>query len=145
VTDTPRVSFYVLEAEEPAARLGYACRLTEKVFKLGQRIHALAPDTATAQAFDNLLWTFRQGSFVPHVLLAAGSAMEAPVTIGIESQPGPAADLLINLGPAVPADFQRYPRIAEIVAGSESDRAAGRARHQEYRSHGIEPETLRVN
>ena len=43
-----RVSFYVLSGAEPAPRLGYACRLAEKAYKLKHRIHAHASDDAMA-------------------------------------------------------------------------------------------------
>ncbi len=147
-----RVSFYVLNGTEATTRLGYACRLTEKAYKLENRIHAHARDTAMASALDVLLWTFRQGSFVPHELLTPSSqqnaASTAPVTIGStdggEALPPPDADLLINLADEVPAFFGRYPRIAEIIDGSTAGREAGRARHRFYRDQGLEPETHEV-
>lgn len=146
---TTRVSFYVLAANDAGARLGYACRLMEKAWKLQHRIHAHAADTGTARALDELLWTFRQGSFVPHALvLPAGSVTLAPITIGAaDAMPPagpPAADLLVNLAPDVPAFFDRYPRVAEIIDGSAAGREAGRARHRYYRDRGIEPETHEV-
>ena len=84
-----RVSFYVLTGTEPGSRLGYACRLVEKVYKLQHRIHAHAADGSMAKNLDDLLWTFRQGSFVPHELLApGGSPPLAPVTIGAADATG---------------------------------------------------------
>jgi DNA polymerase-3 subunit chi len=67
-----RVSFYVLGGTEPNTRLGYACRLVEKAYKLQNRIHAHTGDANMAKVLDTLLWTFRQGSFVPHELLSSG-------------------------------------------------------------------------
>lgn len=147
--NTTRVSFYVLTGPEPASRLGYACRLVEKAYKLQNRIHAHAGDGRMAKALDDLLWTFRQGSFVPHELLAAdGSAPKAPVTIGSADAAGPAvppaADLLVNLADEVPAFFRNFPRVAEIIDGSPAGREAGRARHRFYREQGLEPETHEV-
>lgn len=144
-----RVSFYVLAGPEPGSRLGYACRLVEKAYKLQHRIHAHVPDVSTAKALDDLLWTFRQGSFVPHELLAAGGKPPlAPVTIGASGTAAPleppAADLLINLANEVPDFFRRFPRVAEIVDGSPAGREAGRARHRFYREQGLVPETHEV-
>ena len=146
---TTRVSFYVLSGAEPTTRLGYACRLAEKVYKLRNRIHAHASDAGMAQALDVLLWTFRQGSFVPHEMLTSSSHLNSPITIGFAgiSTPGepPAADLLINLAVEVPAFFRHYARIAEIVDSSPASREAGRARHRFYRNQGLEPETHEVS
>ncbi len=140
-----RVSFYVLAVSEPRARLAYTCRLTEKVYKLGQRIHCVAEDETQAQALDELLWTFRQGSFVPHARVAAGAAASAsPVTIGRPDEPAPEADVLINLAREVPACFDRFTRIAEIIDGDPACRSAGRERHRHYRRLGIQPETHEV-
>ena len=143
-----RVSFYVLSGAEPATRLGYACRLAEKAYKLQNRIHAHAGDSAMARRLDELLWTFRQGSFVPHELLPPVGQPTAPITIGSAEADGPieppAADLLINLADEVPAFFNRYPRIAEIIDGSPTSREAGRVRHRFYRDQGLEPETHEV-
>ena len=146
---TTRVSFYVLSGAKPTTRLGYACRLAEKAYKLHHRIHAHASDAGMAQALDVLLWTFRQGSFVPHAMLTSSSHLNSPVTIGFAgiSTPGepPSADLLINLAVDVPAFFSRYARIAEIVDSSPESREAGRARHRYYREKGLEPETHEVS
>jgi DNA polymerase-3 subunit chi len=144
----PRVSFYILSSTTAETRLGYTCRLIEKVYKLKNRVHAHVTDPAMARSLDDLLWTFRQGSFVPHELLPVGSTPAAPVTIGAadgaDPAEPPAADLLINLAPEVPAFFQRYARIAEVIDDSPGCREAGRVRHRFYRSQGLEPETHEV-
>jgi DNA polymerase III subunit chi len=146
---TTRVSFYVLSGAETAARLGYACRLAEKAYKLRNRIHAHAGDAGMAQALDVLLWTFRQGSFVPHEMLTPASQLNSPITIGFPGIPAPTepppADLLINLAVEVPAFFTRYARVAEIVDSSPASREAGRARHRFYRDQGLQPETHEVS
>lgn len=143
----PRITFYVLTGSEPGSRLGYACRLMEKAYKLEHRIHAHLPDDAAARALDELLWTFRQGSFVPHEVLGAESVTPAaPITIGTPgTNAPPAADLLVNLATDVPEFFDRYGRVAEIVDGSATGREAGRARHRFYRGRGLEPETHEVS
>ncbi|MDH5275199.1 MAG: DNA polymerase III subunit chi [Gammaproteobacteria bacterium] len=143
-----RVSFYVLGSTAPNTRLGYACRLLEKAYKLQNRIHTHTDDPNMARALDTLLWTFRQGSFVPHELLSPDGQPTAPITIGsavpANGTEPPDADLLINLAAEVPAFYTRYPRIAEIIDGSPAGREAGRARHRFYREQGLEPETHEV-
>lgn len=145
---TPRVSFYVLDGTTPTTRLGYTCRLIEKAYKLKNRIHAHVTDPEMARALDNLLWTFRQGSFVPHELLGLDGPPSAPITIGVTGGDGqaepPDADLLVNLTLEVPAFFARYARIAEVIDDSPACREAGRERHRFYRRQGLEPETHEV-
>ena len=62
-----KVDFYLL-GEGADSRERIACRLAEKAWRLGNRVYVLAPDQAAAQALDELLWTFSQGSFVPHAV-----------------------------------------------------------------------------
>lgn len=139
-----RVSFYVLDAVDPDARLVFACRLAEKAWRQQHRVHAHAGSTAEAERLDERLWTFRDGSFVPHEMLGDGLP-ESPVTIGSGESPAPPADLLLNLADEVPACWEAFGRIAEIVDGTESGREAGRRRHRFYRSRGLEPETHRIS
>ena len=144
-----RVTFYVVSGTDRASRLGFACRLVEKVYKLQNRVHANAADAAMAKSLDDLLWTFRQGSFVPHELLGSGAQPPlAPVTIGTANDPAgnepPAADVLLNLADDVPAYFDRFSRIAEIIDSSPAGRETGRARHRFYRDRGLQPETHEV-
>jgi len=141
-----RVDFYVLDSDEPSARLRFACRVTEKAYKLDHSVHAHAGSSAEARAFDDLLWTFRDGSFVPHELSGSGPAQppNAPVTIGCDPHRPPAGDVLLNLAESVPPFFEQFARVVEIVDGSAESRRRGRERFIVYRDHGCPPETHHV-
>lgn len=141
MAETGRVDFYLLAEPQAAARLRFACRLAEKAWHLDNRVHLLAGSAAEAASLDELLWTFRQGSFVPHELVAAGGAASAPVTIGHGTAPPPPGDLLINLAASVPAFEDGFARVAEIVDGSDEGRRLGRERYREYRQRGREAVT----
>lgn len=141
VPESGRVEFYVLASAEPAARLHFACRLAEKVYHLGQAVHIHADDLAAATELDGLLWTFRQGSFVPHEVTRPGSAPDSPVTVGFGPGEPRQAELLINLAADVPAFMERFPRVAEIVDASDAGRQLGRQRFRIYRERGREPAT----
>jgi DNA polymerase-3 subunit chi len=144
LSDPGRVDFYVLAAAEAAARLRFACRLTEKAYLLNQRVHLHTDSPAAAAELDELLWTFRQGSFVPHEVARAGETPQSPVTIGHGPAPPPASDVLINLAGDVPAFADACPRVAEIIAGSEEARREGRERFRLYRQAGREPATHNI-
>ncbi len=133
-----RIDFYVLPEPGETARRTFACRLAEKVYRLQHSVHIQVADRREAEALDELLWTFRDGSFVPHELLDAREGT-APVTIGPEL---PAeADLLINLTGRMPERSGAFPRVAEIVTSDEEDRKRGRRLFADYRSRGHTPET----
>lgn len=132
-----RVDFYVLSQPGEACRRLFACRLAEKAYRLSNTVHIHLASRQDAEQLDDLLWTFRDGSFVPHELLASdpGSA-EAPVTIGFDRAAMRRGDLLINLSPGQPAAADAFPRIAEIVSADDDCRRRGRKLFAEYRSGG---------
>ena len=59
--------------------------------------------------------------------------------------PADHTDVLINLGAAVPADFERFARVAEFLDARPEVRAAGRERFKAYRGRSIEPQTHNVS
>ena len=141
-----RVDFYVLPDASGEGPLPTACRLCEKAAGTGKRVHVHAPDEAVAREFDRLLWIYKQGGFIGHE------------RIGESSDPGPAAvligtgeplpshrDVLLNLGAEVPAFFDRFERVLELVAGDAATRGKSRERFKVYRDKGLAPETHKLD
>jgi DNA polymerase-3 subunit chi len=143
-----RVDFYILDRPASDARLLLACRLAEKA--VDQNLGVLINTATEPECFklDELLWTFSQGSFLPHRLIAnAGNAEEGEhVLIGCGQEPPGAdhTDVLINLAPAVPPFFSRFERVAEVVGAEEENKSAGRERFRYYRDRGYELQTHQV-
>ena len=136
-----KVDFYLLGTDGDS-RERIACRLAEKAWRLGNRVYLLAPDKPAAQELDDLLWTFSQGSFVPHAV--CGQDVDAdvhPVLIGHAEPPAALSDVLISLSPDVPAWFSRFTRVAELVGTTEDDKARGRDHYRFYRERGYPLET----
>ena len=132
-----RVDFYLLGTAGESARRLFACRLAEKAYRLQHTVHIQAVDLHDARQLDELLWTFRDGSFVPHELVGADrEGGEAPITIGIATDDVPAGDLLINLTDELPERLNSFPRIAEIVTSDEDCRRQSRRRFADYRLQG---------
>lgn len=146
MTAPPRVDFYVLPGDAPAARDQLGCRLAEKACKMGHQVYLHADSEAHARRLDELLWTFRAGSFLPHALL--GDDPQPPPQVLIGNAGGaapPARDVLINLAADMPDFFDRFGRVAEIVDQSEDVKRAGRERFRRYREHGCQPETHKLD
>lgn len=133
----PRVDFYVMQGAS-AARLRIACRLAEKAYLASQRTLIWHTDRAELEALDELLWTFADGSFVPHEWLTSNPA-PAPVLLSAGSPPEAVFDFVINLAADPPPFLPLARRIAEIIDGDEGRRRAGRARFKAYRELGIQP------
>ena len=137
-----RVDFYILKAGGDLARQQFACRLAEKAYRLENRVHIHVAGDDSVRKLDDLLWTFRDGSFVPHEIL--GSSAEnpvSPITIGCNDVPAGNCDLLINLGDTVPESANSFPRVAEVVTSDEDCKTLSRQRFVDYREQGHTLET----
>ena len=135
-----RVDFYILEEYSATARLQLACRLAEKAYLAAQTALVWHTDPEELKAFDELLWTFMDGSFVPHEMLTAkASSDDSPVLLSAGMAPPADFDLIINLAPDIPGCLSKTRRIAEIIDGDDARRRAGRARFKAYRDLGIQP------
>ncbi len=136
-----RVDFYLLNDVAGSKQL-LACRLADKAYRLGHQSYILAADAAEAAALDALLWTFAAGSFVPHgVYRTEAEVPTQPVLLGHAPPPAACHQLLISLSPQVADFFSRFTRVAEIVGGTEHEKAAARERFRFYRERGYSIET----
>lgn len=142
-----RVDFYVLEDSADTARARFACRLAEKAWRLKHTVHLHVGSDGEARQLDSLLWTFDDGSFLPHVLdtpgLEPGLAAATPVRIGCGA-PSREAEILVNLDDTVPLFFSNFDRVAEIVGGDATRRAAARERFRFYRDRGYAMKTHQI-
>ena len=138
-----RVDFYLTQTSQRKQLLTTACRLAEKASRQGHHIFIHTDDASHAQQVDELLWTYRQGSFVPHALIEAGAApsVHDKIVIGHDHDPQFKHDVMINLAASIPDFFSRFERVAEIVSGDESQRNEARQRFKFYRDRGYELST----
>jgi len=138
-----RIDFYILEGNGSADARLVACRVAEKAYLAGHQVYIHAADEREADRLDELLWTFRQGSFVPHQRIDRGTPADAltPIHIGWGGEPEVHDEVLINLAAEVPLFFSRFQRVAEIVPADEQAKQQGRARYKFYRDRGYPLET----
>lgn len=141
----PRVDFYVSADAGESARLRLACRIAEKAYLAKQKVVVLCEDAEVLRRFDELLWTFGDGTFVPHDAIgAADTPCDAPVVLTTGAIPARHSDVLVNLGSSVPPFFEKFARVAECLDARPEVRAAGRERFKAYRARTIEPATHTV-
>lgn len=140
-----RIDFYVLGQSGERARQIFACRLAEKAYRLDNTVYIHAQDQATAERIDELLWTFRDGSFVPHSVTRPGADEgDVAVAVGCDIAALGPRDLLINLGNDIPAGADAFPRVAELVTSDEESKRHSRRRFAAYRDQGHELQTHNV-
>jgi DNA polymerase-3 subunit chi len=137
-----RVDFYILAQTDERARQLLACKLAEKAWRLDNSVYIHAKSQADAERLDDLLWTFRDGSFVPHGLAGRHDGTEtSPIMIGCDATGMETRDLLINLCDEIPAFAEGFPRVAELVTSDENCRQLSRRRYATYRDQGHELNT----
>lgn len=130
--DLTQVDFYQIESSESA--LLFACRLIEKVYRLKHKIHVHTASSEEAASLDDLLWTFKPESFIPHERY--GPVLSAPIQICHQADPTLHQDVLINLSASIPDFFSRFKRVAEIVPKEAERRNAARESFRFYKERG---------
>lgn len=142
-----QVDFYITANDSDDARLRLACRIVDKATQLAHHVFIHSPSEDEARKLDELLWTFDEGSFIPHRIVREppASLPPEPVLIGLGEPPpqGP-WNVLVNLAPEVPEFFSRYERVAEVVDANAERRAQSRERYRFYRDRGYKLNTYQV-
>ncbi len=136
-----RIDFYLLSSSEAHQRRVTVCRLIEKAYKQGHQIYLRTSCEEETRVMDDLLWTFRQGSFVPHEVLNPELTAEAPVLISHEDDVPAHRDVMINLGDEVPRGHDQFQRLAELIDQDPDTRNAGRKRYRAYQALGYDIHT----
>lgn len=135
-----RVDFYILSTSSEEERHLYACRLIEKAFHQGQRLYIHVTDEAHARIIDDLLWAFRDTSFVPHVI---GNDNTQPITIGFADRPVEDR-IVINLSDKIPLISEKMTRLIEILPKDGPITLAGRERYKHYQQQQFEINTHKI-
>lgn len=126
-----RVDFYILPDVDSESKFRFACRLAHRAIADGGQAHVRTASAEETAVLDALMWIYPEGRFLPHTTEDNDQSL---VRIGHEEPPPGQDELLINLGNDVPAYFDRYQRVCEVVPAPEVD--AGRARYSQYRRRG---------
>ena len=118
-------------------KLAYSCRLLRKAYLNGARVRVTGEPEVLAE-LDRLLWSFSAAEFVPHCFADAPASSIAVTPILLTGTlAAPSQDeVLVNVGQAVPAEFEHFDRLIEVVALASDDVAAGRSRWKHYASRG---------
>jgi DNA polymerase-3 subunit chi len=134
----PQVSFYLLPSDSETERCTFVCKLVEKAYREKHRVYLQTASDVQAQQLDDMLWTFRAGSFIPHQIYSGTPpSQENPVTIGTLTAPQGWRQTLLNLATEIPDTPEDYQRIIEVLDNSENCKQEGRIRYRRYRECGL--------
>ncbi len=132
-----KVEFYVLPSTQPADRLNAACRLAHKAWRAGFMTFIRCSDAQQQTELDELLWSFRRQSFIPHDLHTENAT--APVIIGLDQPPQTQSGVLINLHNEISTHLDCFNRVIEIVNQEPELLQICRQNFVRYRELGYQP------
>ena len=121
-----RIDFYLLNEAAPEALWLTACRLLEKAYLKKHQVFVYCAHQQDAEHLDELLWTFKPDSFIPHHIQGEGPEPPPPIQIGYSQEPRGFNDILFNLSP------------------DEAAKTISRDHFREYRKKGFEPQTHNI-
>ena len=118
-------------------RLAYVCRLLRKAVAADAQLVVVGPPDQLDR-LDSDLWTFSATDFVPHCRAQAEPELVAasPVVLATQTEGLPLRQVLVNLGVDVPAGFERFERVIEVVGLADADRQLARTRWRHYADRG---------
>ena len=136
-----RVDFYLLSNNQPQAGWLIVCRLLEKAYLRKHRIFVYCENQSDAMLLDELLWTYKDDSFIPHNLQGEGPEPPPAVQIGYNAEPRGFNDILINMASTIPPFHTRFRRIMEIVLDNDAAKEISRQHYRDYRAKGFDLHT----
>jgi DNA polymerase-3 subunit chi len=114
----PRIDFYILAEQSLRARMLLVCKLIEKAYKNRYRIYIHTQDETEAHQLDELLWTYREDSFLHDAI------------------PEKHRDILINLHKTIPEFYNQFSRLLEVVVDVDNIQAIARDHFRFYKTNG---------
>ncbi|MBU2546726.1 MAG: DNA polymerase III subunit chi [Pseudomonadota bacterium] len=135
------ISFYLIPEPSLEGKLRFACRLIEKIYTQHQ-IYVQTSSVAIATQLNDMLWTFRDISFVPHELFDSTKKQNAPVQIGHHAQCPEQTNIVLNLTEQLPIEQASVTRIIEIVGTDETDKIQSREKFKQYKESGNDIQTF---
>ena len=139
-----KIDFHVLEASSGLQSLHYVCNVIEKAYAGKQPVYVHATSKEEAERLDNLLWTYRDDSFIPHALVDSSDVTPPLIQIGFDAAPAHQQQLLINLSRDIPAFYQQFARVIEIVFNDPVVQQLARDRFRRYREFGCDLSTHKI-
>lgn len=136
-----RIDFYLLSDTNPKARLTFTGRLVDKIYHKGHRIYIHLPSPDELRQLDDLLWTQREDSFLPHNIYGESATIVPPIQLGCGIKPENHEDILINLTLEIPDFYAQFQRVLEVIPKDNAWQEKARNNYRLYRQRGCQLES----
>lgn len=113
-----------LRAASGTQKLSHVTSTVEKLFNDGKKVQILAPNDEALRYIDELLWSYKSETFLPHSVVHGPS--KDPIVLSKSLNNLNQADALLNLLPSPPpADFfSAFPLVYELLDETTPDKKA---------------------
>ena len=133
----PNIDFYILSTDQETERLRFTCKLVEKIYRQQQQAYIQTETDRQSRQLDDLLWSFRAGSFIPHQLYTGSEpSPDNPILVAAIPVPKAWHNIVINLSTQFLEPPSTSPRLVEILDATETLKQAGRERYKHYKQCG---------
>ncbi len=98
--------------------------LIEKSLERGWRVVVEAGSAERIERLDEMLWTYRDDSFLPHAVAGSENETEQPVLLTADSSNANGADIRFFVDRAIPVAGGDYQRLVFLFDGHDTDAIA---------------------
>jgi DNA polymerase III subunit chi len=141
----PYIDFYLLNTLNKVDIYRFLCRLVDKAFQQQRSSCIYTSFLEDAHCIDDLLWTFRDISFIPHQIHDGVNVSVLPVTIAVNKPNLQSQDILFNLTQEIPAFFSSFSRIIEVVTDEKVAKVHARKKYKLYKEQNCQLTTHHIN
>ena len=132
---TPRkVDFYVYELSDYQFYQRLVCNLVEEAYNQENNILLLCENEESCETFDELLWTFKDVSFIPHEKKLTNKILTQHINLTKKKHPS----ILMNLTYSFPDSFETHDRVIEMSGYDEESRQKARLNFKRYKTMNFE-------
>ena len=141
----PEIDFYILSTTSKQDRYQFVCKLAEKIFRQKQKAFFLTPSIEDSENLDDLLWSFRPTSFIPHQIIQNNThSLFDQLLISNRDIPDNWSGILVNLTQQLTPNIEKLTRIIEIIDNNEVCLTKGRQRYRHYKKMNLSPDTHKI-
>ena len=132
---TPRkVDFYVYELSDYQFYQRLVCNLVEEAYNQENNILLLCENEESCETLDELLWTFKDVSFIPHEKKLNNKILTQHINVTKKKH----SLILMNLTYSFPDFLETHDRVIEMSGYDEDSRQKARLNFKRYKTMNFE-------
>ena len=132
---TPRkVDFYVYELSDYQFYQRLVCNLVEEAYNQENNILLLCENEESCETLDELLWTFKDVSFIPHEKKLNNKILTQHINLTKKKH----SLILMNLTYSFPDFLETHDRVIEMSGYDEESRQKARLNFKRYKTMNFE-------